>query len=85
MPDRKLLGSVAGRLVVASTPLQSLLMKLLSVSHWDDPRESAAYMALYFFLLFFSYITRALVCDPLMVISQSLNTLTDLSRSFSFC
>jgi hypothetical protein len=62
VPDRKLLASVAERLIVASTPLQSLVMKLWSVSHWDNPTESAAYMGLYFFLLFFSYLTRALVC-----------------------
>ena len=61
MADRQLLSSVAERLIVASTPMQTLFMRLHSISHWEQPMETAGYMALYFFLLFFSYLTRALV------------------------
>ncbi|KAJ9605903.1 hypothetical protein H2200_009752 [Cladophialophora chaetospira] len=66
MPDRQLLGSVAERLIVASTPLQTLFMRLRSISRWDNPTESAYYMALYFFLLFFSYLTRSLILFVLL-------------------
>ncbi|OCT49723.1 hypothetical protein CLCR_07234 [Cladophialophora carrionii] len=61
MPDRKLLASSVERLIVDSTPLQTIVMKLRNISHWEDPRESFGYMTLYFFLLFYSYITRALI------------------------
>jgi hypothetical protein len=61
MPDRKLLASSVERVIVDSTPLQTMIMKLRSISHWENPGESFGYMALYFFLLFYSYITRAFV------------------------
>ena len=36
-------------------------MKLRSISYWENPVESAGYMALYFLILFFSYIPSMLV------------------------
>ncbi|EXJ61719.1 hypothetical protein A1O7_02148 [Cladophialophora yegresii CBS 114405] len=66
MPDRKLLASSVERLIVDSTPLQTYVMKLRNISHWEDPRESFGYMILYFFLLFYSYITRALILYVLL-------------------
>jgi hypothetical protein len=64
VPDQELLLSSLERIIVDTTPLQNLVIKLRLISHWEDPYESGGYMALYFFLLFFSYITRALVRDP---------------------
>lgn len=60
-PDRKTLASSLERVVIASTPLQNVFMKLRSISRWENPRESAGYMTAYFVLLFFSQITRIIV------------------------
>ncbi|KAK5082379.1 hypothetical protein LTR05_007526 [Lithohypha guttulata] len=57
-PDRKLLASSLERVVIASVPLQTLFMKFRSISHWENPWETAGYMSLYFSLLIFSQITR---------------------------
>ncbi|KIW70013.1 hypothetical protein PV04_02324 [Phialophora macrospora] len=66
MPDRKLLASSVERIIVDSTSLQTIIMKLRNISHWDDPYESFGYMSLYFFLLFYSYITRAFILYVLL-------------------
>lgn len=60
-PDRKLLASALERVIIASTPVQNVFMRLRNISHWVDPRESAGYMVLYFSLLIFSQITRMIV------------------------
>jgi hypothetical protein len=66
-PSQTLLASSAERVIVASTPLQSFVMDLRRISHWENPRESAGYMLLYFVFLVFSQITRMAVCSiPIM-------------------
>ncbi|KAK5045714.1 hypothetical protein LTR84_009083 [Exophiala bonariae] len=60
-PNRKTLASSLERVVIASTPVQNVFMKLRSIARWENPSESARYMVLYFVLLFFSQITRMMI------------------------
>lgn len=60
-PNRKTLASSFERVVIASTSLQNMFMKLRDISRWENPSESAGYMVLYFILLVFSQITRMIV------------------------
>ena len=59
------------RVLLTSTPLQNVLMKLASIAFWESPTETAAYAVLYFILCVFNYVTRAVV--RLRVISQAIS------------
>lgn len=60
-PDHALLESSFERMVVASTPLQILFMEARDICHWEDPTKSAAYMAVYFFLVFYNQLASAAI------------------------
>ena len=49
------------RVLLTSTPVQNLFMKLASIAFWDNPPETAAYAVFYFILCVFNYVTRAVV------------------------
>lgn len=60
-PSEALLSSAFEKVIVASSPLQSLFIQLREISQWKSPRRSAAWMIVYFISLFYSQITRMAV------------------------
>jgi hypothetical protein len=49
------------RLILTSTPFQTVLMKIRHVYRWEDPMETAIYLVLYFALWAVNYLTGAAV------------------------
>jgi len=69
-PTESALISSFERVLLTSTPVQNVLMKLISIAFWESPMETAAYAVLYFILCVFNYVTRAVISDQ--VISQTI-------------
>ena len=65
-PTESALISSFERVLLTSTPVQNLLMKVASIAFWESPTETVAYAVLYFILCVFNYVTRAVVSHRLI-------------------
>lgn len=80
-PSEEALNTSAERLVMTSTPYQMLLMKIRHIYRWDDPTETAKYLAAYTFLWAVNYLSGAAVgpCCKLRDDSAELDIRSSLS------
>lgn len=60
-PSEEALNTSAERLIMTSTPYQILLMKIRHIYRWDNPTETAKYLAAYTFLWTINYLSGAAV------------------------
>lgn len=60
-PSEEALNTSAERLIMTSTPYQMLLMKIRHIYRWDNPTETAKYLAAYTFLWTIDYLSGAAV------------------------
>ena len=81
-PSEEALNTSAERLIMTSTPYQMLLMKIRHIYRWDNPTETAKYLAAYTFLWVVNYLSGAAVgpCrQPLQDDSAKLDGRSSLS------
>ncbi|KAI4233027.1 MAG: hypothetical protein LQ349_004649 [Xanthoria aureola] len=60
-PSEEAFNTSAERLIMTSTPYQILLMKIRHIYRWDNPTETAKYLAAYTFLWTINYLSGAAI------------------------
>lgn len=60
-PTEEAFNTIGERLIMISTPYQTLLMTIRRIYRWDNPSETARYLVAYVVLWLMNYITGAAV------------------------
>lgn len=61
-PTEDALMSGFERVILTSSPLQDLFMRMRRIAHWENPSRSLAWLVTYLVLVYYDYIAGAGVC-----------------------
>lgn len=73
------------RIIIASAPIQRVVMVTRQVYRWEDPLKTSTLLVLYMVLVYYNLVLPSMVCfqSPRVSIDMSVTLLT-IPRSYSF-